>query len=77
MAGLEKRNAADSGGAEDGSQERNKGVNVANVLSSFQNGLKISNEVNMEKQTGGGTIGYVRECKFGACARKGALQTGG
>nr|GEX63467.1 protein RRP6-like 2 [Tanacetum cinerariifolium] len=54
-------NLTDSGGAEDGSQERNKGVNVANVLSSFQNGLKISNEVNMKKQTGGGTIGYSRE----------------
>ncbi|PWA96051.1 ribonuclease D, Exosome-associated factor Rrp6 [Artemisia annua] len=48
-----------------------------NVSSSFQNGIKISNEVSMEKQTGGGTSGYARDCKYGAWARKGALATGG
>ncbi|PWA92595.1 ribonuclease D, Exosome-associated factor Rrp6 [Artemisia annua] len=77
MADLEKRKAADSRDAEDGSQERNKDVYAANVSSSFQNGLKISNEVNLEKQTGGGTNGYARDCKYVAWERKWALEIGG
>ncbi|GJR32768.1 ribonuclease D, exosome-associated factor Rrp6 [Tanacetum coccineum] len=44
MADLEKRKAADSGGAQDGSQERNKGVSVANVLPSFENGLETGGQ---------------------------------